>query len=184
MWTVCGPHGVQRLLVWEGSKRKHDPALEFVGFYVTLLLTSTHQKPIDNAVFRYYILKLMETIVLLTFPAAKAKCHCDGKLVEQIACFCPRMQMISSDQKVGTTAEFTSLSPSITSRGIAVPEERMTAYRSNFSIASCSWSHWGIWSVCSETCGVGRTIRKRSCPCRSCSLGESTEVEPCELISC
>ncbi|VDO28414.1 unnamed protein product [Onchocerca flexuosa] len=122
---------------------------------------------------------------VLEFVATKAKCQCDGSLVEQIACFCPRMELIRSNQSDDATTKFTkSSSPAITSRSIAVPEERVTAYRSNFSTPSCSWSQWGIWSVCSKSCGVGKTVRKRFCPCRSCSFGESTEVQSCELMSC
>lgn len=116
--------------------------------------------------------------------STKTKCHCDGKLEEQIVCLCPRLEMVRSNQKVGAAAEFTSLSPLITSKQIAMPEERMTVYPSNFTRASCSWSQWGMWSICSETCGAGKTIRKRFCPCRFCSFGESLEVQFCELMKC
>ncbi|KAL3989963.1 Thrombospondin type 1 domain family protein [Acanthocheilonema viteae] len=97
--------------------------------------------------------------------STKAKCDCDGKLVEQIECFCSQMKINES------------VTPP--SRGAGISEERMTAYRS-----SCSWLQWGRWSACSETCGTGKTVRKRYCPCRSCNFGESIEIQSCELKSC
>ncbi|VDK76205.1 unnamed protein product [Litomosoides sigmodontis] len=99
----------------------------------------------------------------MAFPTAKVKRNCDGKIVEQVECFCPQMS-------VGT-------SPPL--RGAEV-----TAYRGTSNTSSCSWSQWGRWSACSETCGAGKIVRKRSCPCRSCSYGEPVQVESCELKSC
>ncbi|KAM3728465.1 Coadhesin [Dirofilaria immitis] len=115
--------------------------------------------------------------------SAKTKCHCNGSLMEQISCFCPQMEIIRSNHTDRTTTKFTSPSSMITPKSVTVPEKRIIAYRSNFN-TSCSWSQWGIWSICSETCGTGKTIRKRFCPCRSCGSGESTDTKPCELISC
>ncbi|CAH2001818.1 unnamed protein product [Acanthoscelides obtectus] len=34
------------------------------------------------------------------------------------------------------------------------------------------WDHWGKWSACSVSCGVGRMTRWRHCLSQSCELGE------------
>uniref|UniRef100_A0A0R3RI91 Semaphorin-5A n=1 Tax=Elaeophora elaphi TaxID=1147741 RepID=A0A0R3RI91_9BILA len=113
--------------------------------------------------------------------SAKIKCDCGGKLVEQVECSCPQMEMTRGNERIGdASAKF--IPPPW--RDPVMAEERMTAYRNNFSMDSCSWSQWGVWSACSETCGTGKTIRKRTCPCRSCRSGESMEVRSCQLVSC
>lgn len=80
--------------------------------------------------------------------------------MEQIECFCPQMEMTRLNESVGALTKFTP-----PSRGKGIHEERMTAYRSNFNTGSCLWSQWGQWSACSETCGAGKIVRKRSCSC-------------------
>ncbi|KAJ8986046.1 hypothetical protein NQ317_013931 [Molorchus minor] len=35
-----------------------------------------------------------------------------------------------------------------------------------------TWDHWGKWSPCSVTCGVGKMTRWRHCVSDSCSPGE------------
>ena len=51
------------------------------------------------------------------------------------------------------------------------------------------WQQWGPWSQCSATCGLGTTVRARSC-CASnlrgnlTCVGNATEAKDCNSAAC
>ncbi|CAI5455383.1 unnamed protein product [Caenorhabditis angaria] len=54
------------------------------------------------------------------------------------------------------------------------------------SSETCEWTRWSQWSVCTASCGEGRRMRKRRCPCgdSSCGHGIDSDSEPCEGPPC
>ncbi|XP_030747782.1 ADAMTS-like protein 3 [Sitophilus oryzae] len=47
------------------------------------------------------------------------------------------------------------------------------------------WDHWGKWSPCSATCGVGKTTRWRHCVSQGCASGEKeAQIRTCTLKPC
>ena len=47
------------------------------------------------------------------------------------------------------------------------------------------WDHWGNWSKCSITCGVGKLTRWRHCIGGSCDLGEKeAQLKTCTFAAC
>lgn len=47
------------------------------------------------------------------------------------------------------------------------------------------WDHWGKWSDCTVTCGVGKMIRWRHCVGGSCEKGEKeAQIKSCTLPAC
>ena len=59
----------------------------------------------------------------------------------------------------------------------------------NISVGAPNWQQWGQWSRCSATCGLGTTVRARSC-CDSnlrgnmTCVGNSTEAKDCTSAAC
>lgn len=49
------------------------------------------------------------------------------------------------------------------------------------------WSSWGSWQQCSATCGMGHSIRLRTCnnaeTYRKCP-GKGHQIRPCKNIAC
>lgn len=100
------------------------------------------------------------------FSVAKIRCHCDGNLVEQLPCSNSQRTEAVVTNRSSTTNTAIVPAPAITWRGTTAPSDSLmsTGYRSD--LATCQWSQWGLWSVCSVSCGTGEIIRKRICPCR------------------
>lgn len=47
------------------------------------------------------------------------------------------------------------------------------------------WDHWGKWSPCTVTCGVGKMTRWRHCVSDACSPGEKeAQIRPCRRQPC
>ncbi|KAL0125694.1 hypothetical protein PUN28_004636 [Cardiocondyla obscurior] len=47
------------------------------------------------------------------------------------------------------------------------------------------WDHWGNWSTCSVTCGIGKIVRWRHCIGGYCSLGEKkAQMKTCTFAAC
>ncbi|KAG5876641.1 hypothetical protein JTB14_012986 [Gonioctena quinquepunctata] len=47
------------------------------------------------------------------------------------------------------------------------------------------WDHWGRWSACSVSCGVGKMTRWRHCVSRGCASGEKeAQIKTCDLSPC
>ncbi|XP_028141007.1 ADAMTS-like protein 1 [Diabrotica virgifera virgifera] len=47
------------------------------------------------------------------------------------------------------------------------------------------WDHWGKWSACSVTCGVGKITRWRHCISNECAPGEKeAQIKTCTLKPC
>ncbi|CAK9804367.1 THBS2 [Anthophora plagiata] len=47
------------------------------------------------------------------------------------------------------------------------------------------WDHWGNWSGCSVTCGIGKLTRWRHCIGGSCLFGEKkAQLKTCTLAAC
>lgn len=47
------------------------------------------------------------------------------------------------------------------------------------------WEHWGKWSKCSVTCGVGKIIRWRFCISDNCGKNErEAQIKTCVLAPC
>jgi len=50
--------------------------------------------------------------------------------------------------------------------------------------AVATWSNWGPWSECTQTCGRGRSDRYRSCSGSSTCQGETSEARWCNTNTC
>ncbi|XP_074038390.1 ADAMTS-like protein 3 [Leptinotarsa decemlineata] len=47
------------------------------------------------------------------------------------------------------------------------------------------WDHWGKWSSCSVSCGVGKMTRWRHCVSKGCATGEKeAQIKTCTLSPC
>ncbi|XP_053312291.1 cartilage intermediate layer protein 2 [Spea bombifrons] len=47
------------------------------------------------------------------------------------------------------------------------------------------WSPWGLWTPCTKTCGMGRSIRRRTCNSKDIScVGKSFQVQKCQKSPC
>ncbi|CAG9766126.1 unnamed protein product [Ceutorhynchus assimilis] len=47
------------------------------------------------------------------------------------------------------------------------------------------WDHWGKWSECTVTCGVGKTTRWRHCVSEGCAPGEKeAQIKTCTRKPC
>ncbi|CAH0554966.1 unnamed protein product [Brassicogethes aeneus] len=47
------------------------------------------------------------------------------------------------------------------------------------------WDHWGKWSSCSSSCGVGKMSRWRHCISEGCALGEKeAQIKSCSEQPC
>lgn len=47
------------------------------------------------------------------------------------------------------------------------------------------WDHWGKWSPCSVTCGVGKMTRWRHCVSEGCAPGEKeAQIKTCKKKVC
>uniref|UniRef100_A0AAR5QCY2 ADAMTS cysteine-rich domain-containing protein n=1 Tax=Dendroctonus ponderosae TaxID=77166 RepID=A0AAR5QCY2_DENPD len=47
------------------------------------------------------------------------------------------------------------------------------------------WDHWGKWSDCSVSCGVGKTVRWRHCVSDGCADGEKeAQIRTCTMSPC
>ncbi|CAH1105206.1 unnamed protein product [Psylliodes chrysocephalus] len=47
------------------------------------------------------------------------------------------------------------------------------------------WDHWGKWSACSVSCGIGKMTRWRHCISKSCAPGEKeAQIKTCTAASC
>ncbi|XP_076267044.1 uncharacterized protein LOC143200490 [Rhynchophorus ferrugineus] len=47
------------------------------------------------------------------------------------------------------------------------------------------WDHWGKWSSCSVTCGVGKMTRWRHCLSKGCASGEKeAQIRSCSMKPC
>lgn len=47
------------------------------------------------------------------------------------------------------------------------------------------WDHWGKWSACSVTCGVGKMTRWRHCVSDGCDPGEKeAQIKTCNMKPC
>ncbi|XP_049823315.1 A disintegrin and metalloproteinase with thrombospondin motifs adt-2-like [Aethina tumida] len=47
------------------------------------------------------------------------------------------------------------------------------------------WDHWGKWSDCSVTCGVGKMTRWRHCVSEGCAQGEKeAQIKTCSERPC
>lgn len=47
------------------------------------------------------------------------------------------------------------------------------------------WDHWGKWSQCTVSCGIGKITRWRHCVSGGCAQGEKeAQIKTCTLPSC
>lgn len=47
------------------------------------------------------------------------------------------------------------------------------------------WDHWGKWSQCTVTCGIGKMTRWRHCVSEGCAPGEKeAQIKTCKKKSC
>ncbi|KAL1513588.1 hypothetical protein ABEB36_002982 [Hypothenemus hampei] len=47
------------------------------------------------------------------------------------------------------------------------------------------WDHWGKWSDCSVSCGVGKSVRWRHCVSSGCAEGEKeAQIRTCTMKPC
>ncbi|CAH1183466.1 unnamed protein product [Phaedon cochleariae] len=47
------------------------------------------------------------------------------------------------------------------------------------------WDHWGKWSPCSVSCGVGKMTRWRHCISKACASGDKeAQIKTCTLSPC
>ena len=53
-----------------------------------------------------------------------------------------------------------------------------------FNTAEVTWSNWGSWSICTRSCGRGRSERHRSCTGGTSCSGVSVEERLCNSNSC
>lgn len=47
------------------------------------------------------------------------------------------------------------------------------------------WDHWGKWSQCTVTCGIGKITRWRHCISGGCARGEKeAQIKTCTMPAC
>ncbi|ULT82989.1 hypothetical protein L3Y34_012312 [Caenorhabditis briggsae] len=65
-------------------------------------------------------------------------------------------------------------------------EEVKSKVESSIGNVQCDWTRWSQWSVCTATCGEGRRMRRRRCPCgeAKCGAGIDSDSEPCQSVPC
>uniref|UniRef100_A0A1I7TC53 Thrombospondin type 1 domain protein n=1 Tax=Caenorhabditis tropicalis TaxID=1561998 RepID=A0A1I7TC53_9PELO len=65
-------------------------------------------------------------------------------------------------------------------------EEPKSKVESSIGDVQCDWTRWSQWSVCTATCGEGRRMRRRRCPCgdSKCGAGIDSDSESCQSPPC
>ncbi|CAL2050396.1 unnamed protein product [Caenorhabditis brenneri] len=83
-------------------------------------------------------------------------------------------KLLGEDDATGSEAEFQE------------KEEPKSKVESSIGDVQCDWTRWSQWSVCTATCGEGRRMRRRRCPCgdTKCGAGIDSDSESCQGPSC
>ncbi|KAF2880240.1 hypothetical protein ILUMI_25934 [Ignelater luminosus] len=73
------------------------------------------------------------------------------------------------------------------SQSIIEVSKRFFIHRANSKTRSGPkiWDHWGKWTACSVTCGLGKMTRWRHCVSGGCATGEKeAQIKTCTLPAC
>uniref|UniRef100_A0A8R1I6N3 Apple domain-containing protein n=1 Tax=Caenorhabditis japonica TaxID=281687 RepID=A0A8R1I6N3_CAEJA len=117
-----------------------------------------------------------------------SNCECIGKPHEEESCNATGFIEQSNEE---TDSEIESnldklLGAEANGEEVEDKKEAKPIVDSGKNSVQCDWTRWSQWSVCTASCGEGRRMRRRRCPCgdTKCGAGSDSDSEICQGGAC
>ncbi|CAI2357389.1 unnamed protein product [Caenorhabditis sp. 36 PRJEB53466] len=113
-----------------------------------------------------------------------SNCECVGKPHEEEACNATgfiEQSNEETDREIENNLDKLLGEESAAGEEVEEKEEAKPKTESPVNTVQCDWTRWSQWSVCTASCGEGRRMRRRRCPCgdAKCGSGIDSDSETC-----